>query len=309
MKLFNRKDNVVRYFLTGFAMGSADIVPGVSGGTIAFIAGIYEKLIESIKIITGDALKKFFKGDIAGSIKAVPFTFLVPLGLGILAAIFTLAQFLEVALSDYPVYIWSFFFGLIVASIFLVRKRVKNWNFQLYAVLGIAALGAFMLVAAVPVQTPATPLAFFLSGAIAISAMILPGISGSFLLLIMGKYEQILTAVTEFDIVTLGIFMAGAVVGLALFSRLLSWLFKNYHDVMIAALTGLMLGSLRKIWPWKETLETYVDSHGEVVPLVQANVMPPAFNVEFVVALILGAVGFLVIQQVEKHGAQNLKDA
>ena len=296
-----QKNSLLRYFLTGFAMGSADIVPGVSGGTIAFIAGIYEKLIESIKTVSGKALKKLLKGDIPGSIQAVPWGFLLPLGIGILTAIFSFARFLEFALTDYPVLVWSFFFGLIVASIFLVRGKIQAWSGQLYGVLAVATLVAYLIVGAVPVETPATLFAFFLSGAIAITAMILPGISGSFLLLIMGKYQQILSAVTEFDMITLGTVATGAVIGLALFSRVLSWLFRNYHDMMIAALTGLMIGSLRKVWPWKETLETYVDRHGEVIPLIEANVLPYTYGTEFVAALIFAAFGYLLIKQVEKY--------
>lgn len=299
-----QKNSMIRYFLTGFAMGSADIVPGVSGGTIAFIAGIYERLIESIKIVSGEALKKFLKGDISGSLKVIPFDFLIPLGVGIMAAIFTLARFLEIALTDYPVFLWSFFFGLIVASIFLVRKKIQLWTLQLYAVLAGATLAAYLIVGAVPVETPSTILAFFLSGVVAITAMILPGISGSFLLLIMGKYQQILAAVTDFDVVTLGAVALGAIIGLSLFSRVLSWLFKHHHDVMIALLTGLMLGSLRKVWPWKETIETFVDRHGEVIPLVQANILPETYGIEFLIALTLGFVGFIMIKQIEKYAPE-----
>ena len=294
------KPYVLRYFITGFAMGSADIVPGVSGGTIAFIAGIYEKLINSIKTVSSEGVKRILKGDVSGAVRVIPFGFLLPLGLGILTAIFTLARFLEYALVEYPIFVWSFFFGLIVASVFLVKKKVKKWSGRLHLVLILSTIIAYFIVGAVPVETPATIIAFFLSGSIAITAMILPGISGSFLLLIMGKYQQILSAVTELDIITLGAFAVGAAIGLAVFSQLLSWLFKKHHDYMIAALTGLMIGSLRKVWPWKETLETYVDRHGEIIPLVQKNIPPNIESSEFLIALLLAGIGFIIIRQIER---------
>lgn len=293
--------SILRYFITGFAMGSADIVPGVSGGTIAFIAGIYEELIHTIKIVSSEGVKKLIKFDVKGLLNLIPYKFLVPLGAGILTAIFTFARFLEFALTHYPIYVWSFFFGLIIASIFLVRKKIEKWNSQLYLALVIASIAAYVIVGAVPVETPATILAFFLSGIIAITAMILPGISGSFLLLIMGKYQQILGAVTDFNFVILAAVAAGAVIGLGLFSQLLSYLFKHYHNLMIASLTGLMIGSLRKVWPWKETIQTYVDSHGEIIPLVQRNIVPGALNIEFVIAIILGICGFLIIKNIERY--------
>lgn len=293
--------SILRYFITGFAMGSADIVPGVSGGTIAFIAGIYEELIHTIKIVSSEGVKKLLKLDVKGLFDLIPYKFLVPLGAGILTAIFTFARFLEFALSDYPVFVWSFFFGLIVASIFLVRKKVKTWNPRLYGALIIAAIIAYMIVGAVPVETPATFLAFFLSGAVAITAMILPGISGSFLLLIMGKYQQILGAVTDFDFVILGAVAAGAVLGLGLFSQLLSYLFKHYHDLMVASLTGLMIGSLRKVWPWKGTVQTYIDSHGEIIPLVQRNILPESLDFKFLIAIVLSILGFLIIKNIEQY--------
>lgn len=291
----------IRYFLTGFAMGSADIVPGVSGGTIAFIAGIYEKLIDSIKLLSGDVLKKFLTFKIKEGFSLIPFSFLIPLGIGLLTAVFTLSKGLSYALDTYPVYIWSFFFGLILSSILLVKKRISVWKTRDYITLIIAACLAFVLVGLVPVETPATLLAFFISGSIAITAMILPGISGSFMLLIMGKYQQILDAVTSLDIVTLLVFLAGAAIGIALFSRLLSWLFKHYHDIMIAILTGLMIGSIRKVWPWKLNIAYSLDSHGEAIPLIQQNILPPSFGSEFMAAVALAILGYVLITFIERY--------
>lgn len=295
----SEKDSMIRFFLTGFAMGSADIVPGVSGGTIAFISGIYERLITSIKELTSNTLKTFLSGKFKKAILSVPYSFLGPLGFGILAAIFTLSRFLEYALGEFPIYIWSFFFGLIVASIWVVQKEVKKWTQKSVGLVIIGAIVAFLIVGAVPVQTPANLLTFFLSGSIAIIAMILPGISGSFLLVIMGKYQQILSAVSNNDFVTLGAVAAGAVIGLAIFSQLLTWLFKHYHDFTIAVLTGFMIGSLRKVWPWKETVEYYTDSHGELIPLVQKIILPN-INQETVIAIALGVFGAAVVLYIQR---------
>jgi putative membrane protein len=245
----------LRLFLTGFGMGSADIVPGVSGGTIAFIFGIYEELVFSIKKLSGETLKLFIKGHPLAAYKGIPFRFLVPLGAGILTALLSLANLVTYLLNTFPELVWAFFFGLIVASILVVRKRVVTWDNHDIAAFLAAALGAFVLAGLVPVETPATAAAFFTSGFIAIIAMILPGISGSFLLVLMGKYEQILLAVVSRDVVTLGLVGIGAAVGISVFSRILSWLFEKHHDIAVATLTGFMVGSLRKVWPWKADME------------------------------------------------------
>lgn len=280
-------------------MGSADIVPGVSGGTIAFIFGIYEELVYSIKKLSGETLKLFIKGKIKEGIESIPFGFLVPLGLGILGALLTLANLITYLLSHQPVLVWSFFFGLIVASILIVRKRVVTWNTHDVVAFLIATVCTYFLVGAVPVETPANPIAFFTAGFIAIIAMILPGISGSFLLVLMGKYSQILEAVVARDVFTLGLVMAGAVIGLALFSRVLTWLFEKHHDIAIAVLTGFMVGSLRKVWPWKEALLTRVNSHGEVVPVVEANIIPQP-NIELLIAIALAVVAGYLLMYLEK---------
>lgn len=285
----------LRLLVTGFAMGSADIVPGVSGGTIALIMGVYEQLIDSIKTSSTDAVKLVLSGKIREGVLTVPWRFLVPLGVGILGAIATLARIIEWLLANQPVYLWSFFFGLVLASVYVVGKKVGTWGVNRAVVAVVAAILTFLVVGAVPVETPNNLPAMFISGAIAICAMILPGISGSFLLVIMGKYSQVLGAVTDRDIVTLVVFACGAVVGLAMFSRLLSWLFANYHDVTMAALTGVMVGSLRKVWPWKEVLVTRVDSHGEIVPVVDRNVLPGMFDDTVMIALMLSFVAVLLI--------------
>lgn len=290
---------LLHLFFTGFVMGSADIVPGVSGGTIAFIFGIYKELINSIKKVSGEALTLVLKGQIRQAIASIPFAFLAPLVFGIGAAVITLANVLSRLLEDHPVYVWSFFFGLVLASVLVVRKRVSRWTPEKIALLLAAALAAYLIVGAVPVETPKTALAFFLSGSIAIVAMILPGISGSFILVLLGKYEQVLAAVTERDVFTLLLVIAGAAIGLALFSRVLSWLFAHHHDFAIAVLTGFMLGSLRKIWPWKEVVSTRVNSEGVEVPVQEVNTLPPVWDQTVLLAVFLAALAFIIILYLE----------
>ena len=290
---------LLHLFFTGFVMGSADIVPGVSGGTIAFIFGIYKELVNSIKKVSGEALALVLKGQIRQAIASIPFAFLAPLVFGIGAAVITLANVLSRLLEDHPVYVWSFFFGLVLASVLVVRKRVSRWTPEKIALLLAAALAAYLIVGAVPVETPKTALAFFLSGSIAIVAMILPGISGSFILVLLGKYEQVLAAVTERDVFTLLLVIAGAAIGLALFSRVLSWLFAHHHDFAIAVLTGFMLGSLRKIWPWKEVVSTRVNSEGVEVPVQEVNTLPPVWDQTVLLAVFLAALAFIIILYLE----------
>jgi len=296
-----RNKGIVRLFLTGFSMGSADLVPGVSGGTMALIFGIYEELIHSVRVVTGEVVSLALRGQIRQAIRAVPWGFLVPVGVGMMTAIFTLARLISWLLDDHPVFIWAFFFGLVVASVIVVGRRVGVWSVQTLAALAVGAVLTYLLVGAVPVHTPATEIAFFLSGMVAIVAMILPGISGSFLLVLMGKYAQVLDLVTNREFITLGIFALGAVVGLSAFSRVLSYMFRHHHRMMMAVLTGVLIGSLRKVWPWKEVLETTLNRHGEVVPLVEANRLPDAVTLEVFVALTLMAAGVGLILYLSRH--------
>lgn len=284
----------------GFAMGCADVVPGVSGGTMAFILGIYEELIGSIqKLSMPDTLKKLFSFDIQWAFSELPWRFLLAVAIGILTAVFSMAKVLEWALHSYPVYLWSFFFGLVVASIIVVRNRVTNWNVLTIIGVVVGAVVAFLVVTLVPLETPNTPLYLFGSGVIAICAMILPGISGSFLLVIMGKYEQILAAVNDKDFLTLLWFGLGAGIGIVTFAQVVGWLFKKYHDLTISVLIGLMVGSLWKIWPWKEVLETYTKPDGEIIPLVETNILP-MLNEQLLFALLFGVIGFLLVFGLER---------
>jgi len=294
--------------LRGICMGAADIVPGVSGGTMAFILGIYEELIDSIRTVgrphfIRTALKLRFKE----LFQILNWQFLLAVALGILIAIFTLARGLEWLLLNQPVYLWSFFFGLVLASVYTVSKRVPYWTPALVTATAVGAVAAFILVGLVPTQTPDTWWFLILSGAFAICAMILPGISGAFILVLLGKYQFVLNAVNQRDFLTLIFVAIGAAIGLISFAQILGWLFKRYHDMTVAVLIGLMIGSLRKIWPWKIDVAwlqdtggaLVLDSHGERI-VAQQNLTLPDFAtgagiMEFVLAVIVALVGLGLI--------------
>jgi len=260
--------------LKGMAMGAADVVPGVSGGTIAFISGIYEELLETINSVNLGALKTLKKEGVKAAWKSINGNFIVTLILGIGISISSLAKLISYLLEAHPILIWSFFFGLVLASIVYVGKQVKSWNIGTVVSL-IIGTGLAFWVTVLPPMTNSNELWFiFVSGMIAICAMILPGISGSFILLLMGSYQAVLGAVKDKDLLTIGVFMAGAIIGLLSFSKVLKWMFAKYHDLTIAVLTGFLIGSLNKLWPWKETISTRVNSHGEMVPFIQENTLP-----------------------------------
>ena len=291
--------------LKGCAMGMADVVPGVSGGTIAFISGIYEELLDSIRSVNATALKLLLKFRLAEFWRHINGRFLLPVLLGIAIAIFSLARLMTYLLVNHPIAIWSFFFGLIVASALLVAKQIGRWDWRTVLAFVVGAVAAWWITVATPAETPNDWWFVMLSGAIAICAMILPGISGAFILLLLGKYQYIMHAVGEFNIPVIVVFVIGAVAGIISFSHLLSWLLKHWHDVTVAVLMGFMVGSLNKVWPWKETVETYLDSHGVAQPLVQTNIAPGTFEQLtgepslLVQAILLGIVGFLAIYGIE----------
>ena len=294
--------------LRGICMGASDIVPGVSGGTMAFILGIYEELIDSIRTVgQPEFIQAVLKFRIKDALQILNWQFLLAVAVGIFIAIFTLAQGLEWLLLNQPVYLWSFFFGLVLASVFTVSKRVKPWTMPLMTATAVGTIAAFILVGLVPAQTPDAWWFLILSGACAICAMILPGISGAFILVLLGKYQFVLSAVNDRDIVTLIFVAIGAGLGLVTFAQLLGWLFKQYHDTTVAVLIGLMIGSLRKIWPWKvdvawlqDAAGAFVlDSHGERI-VTQQNIITPNFATgagvtEFVIAVVLALAGLGLI--------------
>lgn len=291
--------------LKGMGMGAADVVPGVSGGTIAFITGIYEELIDSIKSVNLNALKLFFSFKLAAFWKAINGNFLVSVLLGIGISIFSLAKGLEYLLHHYPILVWAFFFGLIVASAIYIARTIKKWNAGT-VVAGIAGIVvAYFITVISPAEANTTWLFIFISGSIAICAMILPGISGSFILVLLGMYKFILSAVGDLNIPVLLVFIAGAAIGIIAFSNLLSWLLKKFHNLTIAVLSGFMVGSLNKVWPWKQVTETFVDRHGEIRPLAEKNILPGTYeNLTGNEAWLLGAIllavfGFALIFVVE----------
>jgi len=251
----------ISVFFKGMGMGAADVVPGVSGGTVAFITGIYEELINSLTSFNLGALKLLFNGKIKALWQHVNATFLLILFSGILASIFSLTKFISWALISHPVLVWSYFFGLILASVIAMGRQInfKHWVNALMFVLAVWL--AFEVTRVSGMQTTPTTLFFFFAGAIAICAMILPGISGSFILLLMGMYQPVIDAVHNFNGLVLGAFAAGCIAGLLSFTHLLSWLLKYFHASTLAALTGFMLGSLNKVWPWKVQLQEAVESN------------------------------------------------
>lgn len=288
--------------LKGMGMGAADVVPGVSGGTIAFIVGIYDELINSIKSINLESLKLFFSGKWATFWKKINGNFLFFLLAGIGISVFSLAKLITWLLVDQPILVWSFFFGLVLASTWFVSKDIKEWkSWKTWVAFVIGAVVAFYITVATPAETPSNLLFIFLCGAIAICAMILPGISGSFILVLLGKYFFIMDAVKTLDVVVIAVFGAGACIGIASFSRILSYALAHFRNITLAVLTGFMLGSLNKVWPWKEVVETFVDSHGEVKPLIETNILPNAHVPE---AVVLMVVGFFLVYFLEKLSAK-----
>ncbi len=293
----------VGLFARGLCMGAADVVPGVSGGTMAFILGIYEELIDSIRAVGHPGLwRSLLAFRVRDAMERLNWRFLAAVGAGIVTAFLSLAKLLIWLLRNHPVPLWSFFFGLIVASVVVVSGRVSRWTPKARAVLVGGALGAYVLVGVVPAETPNTPPFLFISGALAISAMILPGISGSFVLVLLGKYQTLLEAVTARDILTLGYAMTGMAIGIVTVAQLLGWLFHKYHDITVAFLTGLMLGSLRKVWPWKIDLLTRFNRHGEAVPVLQENILPAAWSGEVTLAIALAIVGLALVLALERLG-------
>ncbi len=251
--------------LKGMAMGAADAVPGVSGGTIAFISGIYEELITTISNVNLSTLKVLKTEGIAAFWKKVNGNFILALLTGIIISFASFMKLAKYLIEEHPILIWSFFFGLIIASIYFVAKQITKWNTGSIAALITGAALAYYITSLPSMASNDSPYFLFFAGAIAICAMILPGISGSFILVILGAYKTLSNAIDSLDIKKIIIFALGAVIGLLSFSRVLKWLFKNYHNTTLAVLTGFIFGSLNKIWPWKKTVSVMSDSTGEII--------------------------------------------
>lgn len=296
-----KQRNYLLLILKGCGMGAADVVPGVSGGTIAFITGIYEELINSIKSIDFQALKLLFSLKFKEFWKKINGGFLASVLAGIGISIFSLAKLMTYLLVQHPIAIWSFFFGLIIASALLVSKQISRWNiFTVFSLLSGIVI-AYTITVLTPASTPQTWWFIMISGAVAICAMILPGISGAFILLLMGQYAYLMNAVGELNFKIIGVFVIGAIIGIITFSHILSWLLKNYHHLTVALLTGFMVGSLNKVWPWKLTMETYIDRHGVEQVLVEKNVGPAAFQGDPLLfqAILMCLIGFFLIWSIE----------
>ena len=290
--------NLSKYLILaikGFCMGAANVIPGVSGGTMALILGIYEELIHAIRSLNLRFLRLIALLKIREAFSSVSWPFLLSVCLGVLVATLSLAEALSWLLFTYPVVVWSFFFGLILSSIFTVGRVVREWRIPTFVAIGVGAVGAYFLFGMIPVATPNAAWFLVLSGFLAICAMILPGISGAYILVLLGKYHYTLEALNNRDFQSLFLLTVGAVAGLLSFVRVLDWLLKQYYDLTMAILIGLMLGSLRRIWPWKETLTTFIDSHGNEVPALQVNILPPSLNTEVVLAFLFMLLGFVVV--------------
>ncbi|MFT4808709.1 MAG: putative membrane protein [Paraglaciecola sp.] len=289
-------------------MGAADAVPGVSGGTIAFITGIYEELIFSLKQCSVSALKVLFQSGIKATWQHINGGFLLALFGGIIISILTISRVVIYLLDNHPILLWSFFFGLILAAVWSVIRHIEKWEIGVIATFLIGAVGAFIITTISPTTIETSPFIVFFSGMIAICAMILPGISGSFILLLLGMYAPMLIAVKELQIATLCIFASGCVVGLLSFSHVLSWMFKHYKTMTLALLGGFMLGSLNKVWPWKQTIESVIDRHGKEIPLVENNILPHTFETintqpdNMWYAIMLMILGMVMVIALEKIG-------
>ena len=295
--------------LTGLGMGAADVVPGVSGGTVAFITGIYDQLLEAVKSVNLEFAKKLLRLQFKSAFLQIPWKFLLPLVGGIAIAILSLAKVLEFLLEEHKVHLMAFFFGLILASIVALAARMK-WAGKEMLALVIGSVFAFWMVGLVPANPGHSAPILFGSGVLAISAMILPGLSGSFILLILGQYKhcvatlnQIIDALRAGDISTvLSHFFAtvlpigmGMVIGLMMFVRLLSWLLKSYRSVTVAVLIGCMIGSLRRIWPYREGLQFQEDRHGNLIAIEERLILPDTFDSSVLLAIGLLIAGFLFI--------------
>lgn len=316
--------NFLQYLLVtakGLAMGAADVVPGVSGGTIAFISGIYEELIETIHNIDLGFFKIWKKQGFLIAWKHYNLSFLLALFSGVFISILSLAKLITWLLVAYPIMVWSFFFGLVVASILYVGKQVSDWRLSLIIALLLASVLSYLITVADPIGSPDSTWFLFFAGFIAIIAMILPGISGAFILLLLGAYTTVIGIVTQLTeglaafnssllLEALGkllIFALGAIVGLKVFSKALNWMFKHKENLILAVLTGFMIGALNKIWPWKKVLQYRTNHAGEEIPFIERSILPQNYdgNPQILYAILFAIIGFLTIFLLEKFADKN----
>ncbi len=293
-------------FCKGLAMGAADIVPGVSGGTIAFITGIYDLLLESIRRINPTLIAYYRQHGAKATMDYIQLRFLSSLIAGIACSVLLLAQLVSWLLAQHPIPLWAFFFGLIVISVYHIMRQVSPLRPVLGVALVVGASCAWWITQVQHIDLTVSAATLLLSGMLAICAMILPGISGSFILLLLGMYAPVLNAVRDFQILAILYFLSGCVIGLLTFSHLLSWLLRHYRAMTLSFLTGLMLGTLPKVWPWKQTLTWRTNSKGENVPLLQENLWPWAYEQltgqpsQWLLALVLAMTAILLVLMLER---------
>ena len=293
-----KMNQYIANFFKGMGLGSANVIPGVSGGTIALITGIFERLIDALKSFNLTAFKLFFTGKFKEFIKHTDLWFLVSVGCGVLAAILTVARLFEYLFANYPIYLWSFFFGMILVSIYYVGITIEKFNLKVVVSFIIGTAIALFIAFGTPAKENSNFLYLIICGAVATCSMILPGLSGSFVLVLMGNYQLIMIeAVNDLNLKILIPVVLGGVVGLLAFSHLLSWIFKKYRDITIAVLTGFILGSMPIIWPWKNDVITYFGSEAKVTGY---EYYFPEFNMEFAIAFVIILIGAGIIILTEK---------
>ncbi len=293
-------------FTKGLCMGTADVIPGVSGGTIAFITGIYEELLNSIKSIDKEAFQLLFRFRIVDFWKKINGSFLIFLLGGIVTSLVSLARLMIYLLNSHPIPVWSFFFGLILISSPLILRDIKKWNPGILLSFFIGIVIAYFITVMTPAETPTNLLFIFFCGALAICAMILPGISGAFILLLIGKYEYMITALTSLNIPVILVFVAGCFLGLLGFTRFLSWILTHYRFPTLAVLAGFMIGSLNKVWPWKEVTLFRLNHEGVRVPAFDKSILPWNYlettgqDPLLVNAILFAALGIFLVIAIEK---------
>ena len=285
-------------FLKGIGVGSANVIPGVSGGTIALITGIFERLINALKSCNLTAIKLFFTGKFKEFAQHIDLWFLASVGAGVVVAILSIARLFEFLFAEYPIYLWSFFFGMILVSIYYVGITIEKYNWKVLLSFIIGTAFALFIAFGTPANENSNILYLMICGAVATCSMILPGLSGSFVLVLMGNYQLIMIdAVNDLNLGILLPVVFGGLVGLLAFSHLLSWIFKNYRDITIAVLTGFILGSMPIIWPWKNDVITYFGSEAKVTGY---EYYFPEFNLDFAIAFVIMLIGAALIVTTEK---------
>jgi len=300
----------------GLAMGAADVVPGVSGGTIAFISGIYEELIDTIDKLNLGIFKKWKNEGFSATWNYYNLSFLTSLMLGIAISIISFAKIITTLLHNHPILVWSFFFGLVIASIFYISKQITKWSIAAIVALILTMLLSYMITLAEPIGNQDSTWFLFFAGFIAIIAMILPGVSGAFILLLLGAYQSVLGIITQLTdgitkmnwellsnaLIKLTVFGLGAILGIKVFSKVLNWMFENHKNLILSVLTGFMVGALNKIWPWKEVLQYRINHSGEKIPFLEKSILPNQYieDPQLLYAIIFMVIGFLTIFLLEK---------